>query len=511
MLNKIKRIFCKYTYKDYVYFALQVVVLILVARYFVSRFSPIAEAAKYTHPGMDDYWMSYGVHHTWMNSHSLIECIQRAWEETVRVYNNYNGNFLSMFLTSLSPVAFNENRYHLIFYIMLADMVIGLGMIAYSLLHRRWKMSILNCISICLLFLVFYLDYAPSAREGIYWWPGIANYNLFFGMILFAQGVYILFWEKHRPVWLVLSTIVFFLIGLGNPLTGLVNVCLLAYELIYEIYRKKSFKTLFYIPLAAAIAGLLIAVTAPGAATRLSADRVTVLETIIMSFKDGTIMTRASIQPAVYFYLIMVAGIALFDMINKKSEAADEAVKGAAAKKIIGTVIYVVMMACLYYASFAPLMYARSQYFGRVLNTTTFVYFMTATVSIIYVCRTVAYFVNRALREQESEKKVNVVDIKNWAAGIVALVCMICCVRTVEQPLYKSVSLALNADYALTYQFARLYDEDRDRIFMELLDPDINPVHIGKITYIGFYPEIRENISDMEQYYDKQIIVDTEE
>ena len=64
----------------------------------------------------------YKMHHTWMNSHSLIECIQCAWEDTVRVYNNYNGNFLSMFLTGLTPLAFNENRYHFNYICRIDDM-----------------------------------------------------------------------------------------------------------------------------------------------------------------------------------------------------------------------------------------------------------------------------------------------------------------------------------------------------------------------------------------------------
>lgn len=84
-----------------------------------------------------------------------------------------------MFLTGLTPLAFNENSYHFVFDIAIINMAIGLAVIAYSLLHRRWKMSLINCISVCLIFIIFYIDYAPSANEGIYWWPGIANYNFF--------------------------------------------------------------------------------------------------------------------------------------------------------------------------------------------------------------------------------------------------------------------------------------------------------------------------------------------
>ncbi len=277
-------------------------------------------ASQYVHPGMDDYWMSTGVHETWMSTHSLWQCIKCSFKDAVGLYKRLNGTFLSMFLTGLTPLAFNENRYHFVFDIAIINMAIGLAVIAYSLLHRRWKMSVINCISVCLLFLIFYIDYAPSANEGIYWWPGIANYNLFFGLLLLAQGIFILYWEKHRKIWLILSSIMFFMIGLGNSITGLVSVCLLAYELIYEIYTNKSFKTLFYIPLICGLAGIIIVISAPGNAIRLSEGQVTFFETIIKSFKNGTIMTPACIKPAIRFYLIMVGIISFSDFVIKKTK-----------------------------------------------------------------------------------------------------------------------------------------------------------------------------------------------
>ena len=73
---------------------------------------------------------------------------------------------------------------------------------------------------------------------------------------------------------------------------------------------------------------------------------------------------------------------------------------------------------------------------------------------------------------------------------------------------YKSGSLARDAEHALTFQRAQEYDAERDRIFMQLLDPNVEEVHIGEIPVISFYPYIDEVIDHMEIYYGKKIIVD---
>lgn len=53
---------------------------------------------------------------------------------------------------------------------------------------------------------------------------------------------------------------------------------------------------------------------------RLSEGHVTFFETIINSFKNGTIMTPACIKPAIRFYLIMVGIISFSDFVSKKKQ-----------------------------------------------------------------------------------------------------------------------------------------------------------------------------------------------
>ncbi|MGN1187345.1 MAG: hypothetical protein ACI4R6_02525, partial [Lachnospiraceae bacterium] len=288
MLEKIEK-----NKRQIINYTIQSAVLLFVGIYFIKQINPIINAAKFSHPTTDDYWMSSYVHVVWERTHSVFSAIAASFEYSVGMYKNWDGNFLSMFLTCLSPLAFNENYYFIVFYVMLISLCAGIGLIAYSLLHKRWHIPLINCISICLLFIIFFLNYLPNSGEGLYWWPGVANYTLFFGFLLFAQGLFVLYWNKNKIVWLILASISFFLVGLGNPLTGLVNVCLLAYELLYRFYEKRSFKTLFWIPFLCALIGLLIVVLAPASSVRVPEVNMNFFEIVLSSFKNGTIMMRA--------------------------------------------------------------------------------------------------------------------------------------------------------------------------------------------------------------------------
>lgn len=205
---------------------------------------------------------------------------------------------------------------------------------------------------------------------------------------------------------------------------------------------------------------------------RLSEGHVTFFERIINSFKNGTIMTPACIKPAIRFYLIMVGIISFSDFVSKK----EDEIKESNTKIIIKTIIFVVLMICLYYASYAPLMYSKSQYFGRVLNTTAF--------------------------EKLIHSKNQLIDnICRYMVGAAAIITIVICTNSVNKLYYYSTSLSFHIEYADKFQILQMYDEERDKLFMELLDPNIPEVHVGQIVEVSFFPEIKSVIHDMQYYY----------
>lgn len=177
-------------------------------------------------------------------------------------------------------------------------------------------------------------------------------------------------------------------------------------------------------------------------------------------------------------------------------------------KIVIISIIFVVLMICLYYASYAPLMHSKSKYFGRVLNTTAFVFYMTSTVSLIYVCKTLAYFINILFEKLIHSKNQLIDNICRYMVGDAAIITIVICTNSVNKVYYYSASLSFHIEYADKFRILQMYDEERDKLFMELLDPNIPEVHVGQIVEVSFFPEIKSVIHDMQYYYGKKIIVD---
>lgn len=473
-------------------YIMQIVILIIIAIYFFTELKPIAKAALYSHSTTDDYWMSMYVYQVWTRTHSIFSAIAAAFEYAVGIYKTWDGNFLSMFLTSLSPLVFNESYYYVTFFIMIISLCAGIGLIGFSLLHKRWHIPFINCISIGLLFAIFFLNYLPNSGEGLYWWPGVANYTVFFGFILFAQGLFVLYWNSSKKIWLILASIAFFLVGLGNPLTGLINVCLLAYELIYIIYDKKSIKTLYWIPFVCALVALMIVVFSPASSIRVQDTNMNFFEIIMSCFKNGTILMKAITRPAVILYYIMVAVISFWSFYNYVSF--DK-------KSFVLPGVFAVMMICLYYASYAPIIYAGGIYFGRLLDTNYFVMLMVFTVSIIYACGALACFIKKYIK---SKKIYSVLSIVNY---ILTVIVVIICINLANQFYYSCLSTSFRVECSIKDDTLYEYDRILDERYQQLADPAIPEVYIYEPPYVGIYiHDDRSCYEAIGDYFKKSVI-----
>lgn len=470
-------------------YAVQVIILLIVAKFFFSMIKPLIVIAQYSHPTLDDYWMSMSVYRKWCETHSVAAVIAEAFRYTVGIYRTWDGNFLSMLLTSMSPIVFGESAYPFTFYFMFITFVIGAAMSAYSILYKRWHMPIINSISIMLLFITFFMNYLTDAGEGLYWWPGVANYTFFFGLFMFAHGVYVLYWEKKKTVWLVIASICLFLVGLGNPFTSLVSACLTVYELAYRIYEKKSAKTLRWIPFACALISLIIIVIAPGNKNRMPLGPMGIFDTIRLSFYEGTIMVNAITQSSMYFYYGMTAVIAFWSFYSCSD---------ADRSRFRLAPLVCILMICLIYASFAPIKYTQTQYFGRVLNTCFFVSMMSFTISIIYLCGALAAWLR--------SKKDNF--YLNCAFAVIALCVMTLCRRELKDAEYYNMSIAFRANGAL--QFKTVYEFDRilDERYDELVNSPYWDVYITEPPYVPvFVHDDGLSYGGIGDYYQKNVIL----
>lgn len=470
-------------------YLVQIVILLVVLKFFIAMIKPVVVIAQYSHPTLDDYWMSMAVYRKWTQTHSIWAFITEAFKYAIGIYKTWDGNFLSMFLTSMSPIVFGESAYPFTFYFMFVTFMIGAMMAAYGLLYRRWHMPIINSISIMLLFTIFFMNYLYDAGEGLYWWPGVANYTFFFGLFMFAHGLYAIYWEKEKTALLVVTSICMFLLGLGNPFTSLVSTCLTVYELAYHIYVKRSAKTLRWIPFVCALAGLIIIVVAPGNKARVQFGTLSVFETIKRSFYEGTIMINSLTQKAMYFYYAMVAVIAFWSFYC--SEKTDRS-------RFKLPPVVCILMVCLVYASFAPTKYTISFYFGRVLDTNFFISMMSFTVSIIYLCGALVSW----LKSRQNRAVMNI------AFALAAMCAVVLCRRELKDADYYNLSTAFRANGAMEFGTVYEYDRILNERYDELVNSPYWDVYITEPPYVPvFVHDDKTSYTGIADYYGKNVIL----
>lgn len=297
-------------------YAVQIIVLLIVIKFFISMVRPVIVIAQYSHPTLDDYWMSLAVYRKWCETHSVLAVISEAFKYTVGIYRTWDGNFLSMFLTSMSPIVFGEAAYPFTFYFMFTTFVLGAAMATYGLLYKRWHMPIINSISIMLLFIIFFMNHLTDAAVIAFW-----------------------------------------------------------------------------------------------------------------SFYGCSDITKRSFRLAPLVCILMI---------------------------------------CLIFASFVPIKYTRTQYFGRVLNTNFFVSMMSFTVSIIYLCGALAAWLR--------SKKYNF--YLNCVFAVIALCVIILCRRELRDEKYYNMSIAFRANGAMQFGTAYEYDRMLDERYDELVNSPYWDVYI---------------------------------
>lgn len=458
---------------------------------------PLITIAQYSHPTTDDYWMSMAVYRKWEETHSIWAVIVQAFNYAVGIYKTWDGNFLSMLLTSVSPLAFGESAYPFTFYFMFVTFIIGSAMATYGLLFRRWHMPVMNCISIMLLFITFFMSYIVSAGEGLYWWPGVANYTFFFGLLMFAHGLYAVYWEKNNLAVLIITSIFMFLVGLGNPFTALISTCLTVYELAYYVYKNKTFKTLRWIPFAAALLGLIIIVMAPGNKNRTPLGTTGIFETIYLSFYEGAILLKAITDPSFLFYYIMIAAISIYSFLI------DDSITER--KNFILAPLVCILMICLYFASLAPTKYTKSLFYGRVLDTYFFIAMMCFSVSVIYLCGAIVSWIKKKSKNENKEKFAK---YTKYALAFLVVIIVYASKRALWNPKYFNTSNTLRAIGSMQFGAVQEYDRILDERYEELVNSTDWEIYITEPPYIPvFYHDDYISESAMSDYFKKKVIL----
>ncbi len=472
------------------------VIPILITLYvFLDKFVPLWRLSAYNHSNADDYWMSAEAHFTWVDTHNLFKVIANAFNSAVWLRNNWDGCFLSMFLSALVPVTFNESYYRFTFYLFSTVIILGTVFFMYELCCRLFKMRLCDNILLTLFTLILIFGFSPSVKEAMYWWCGGINYTFFFGVLLFAQAFLIEYMVSGRWYCLAIGSILSFCVGLGNLLSALVSPILLFLELVLIIYFncqkengsiKKALRRSekFIIAFLAGFTGLLLNVFAPGNMIRGGEDLFasSPVEAVFMTIKSSTALAAEYYKKPMSIILLAMLLVVLTG-VKKRSF------------KFPLPFLVIAVSYLIYCAAFTPVVYAQSAFYGRCKEVSYLFLIFLLVFDMIYFAgwlsvKTAA--INTGLKN------------KNIMNGLVIISAAAVLILGNVWSLYFDAAYAVEAiQSGCADNFHNLMSER----FAEYYNPEIKDVVVTTIEwYPGIFYHDDDCLEDIAYYFDKESV-----
>ncbi len=363
---------------------------ILVSILFLLSLLPIIYVGLHNYATGDDYWFSLYTYRAWVETGSVFETLKGSARMVARMYEEWQGTWFTLFLFTLSPNNFWENGYVLTVCFSLGLLIGGIGYLADFYLVRklyftRGAVAIIVC-SVSFLS----LQYIPRTTSGIYWYNGVAHYSVpfFLGCLAIVQAH--LFVETKRKRNFFIAFLAFTLLGGGSylvPLAATLAVILILLAQVETEWKGRlrfSFdrKNLWLLlPLLAELAGLIISFKAPGNSVRggeeFGADLGWAIKTVYYAIDRGIYLgmdffRKNPVTTVVYLMLALLIWSQSWRVNREKVH-------------FRLPLLFVLYTNGIYWASYTPEIYARSDVSGGVQNTYFHLFLLVTLANIIYV------------------------------------------------------------------------------------------------------------------------------
>lgn len=365
-------------------------VAISTAIIFLVSLLPIIYVGLFNYTSGDDYWFGVNTYQGWLKG-GLPEALKGSFRTVAEFYRNWQGTWFTLFLFTLSPNIFWEGGYVIVVFISLGCLIFSYAYLADFYLGRKlgFRRST-TAVLVCLL-LYLSLQYIPRTTSGIYWFNGIMHYSIPFVLAVLAIVHSQKYIDRKRKRDYLILFISFLLLGGGSylaPLAAALTVCLQLFcEIKFSIENKRieinfDKRNLMIIPafIAEGI-GLIISFMAPGNKVRggeeFGFDAGWIIETIKASIKDGISDGIGYFQTN---YVITVTYVLIFFLLWY--EIRHIRIKE---RDFRLPLIFVIFMNGVYWATYAPAIYSRSDVSGGVPNTYFHIFLIITLANMVYV------------------------------------------------------------------------------------------------------------------------------
>ena len=233
---------------------------------------PILLLGRYNVMCIDDYNNGVRVHDIWMATGSLLQSMRTAWQQSMDVYQTWQGTYSSCFLMGMCPMNFRYESAWLVPVLMIGMFSVSTFVLGKHILHRWLGVEKAGGSFVMLVLLFMYYQVIEAPFEGIYWYNGATHYVLmqsFWFLTLTAVSTSL--WIDKRSweaVYCMIAVILAVIVGGGNLVTALQAEIMMALLVIYAAVTNRRKLIATVIPFVTGSIGFLINVMAPGNAQR---------------------------------------------------------------------------------------------------------------------------------------------------------------------------------------------------------------------------------------------------
>lgn len=424
---------------------------------FVLSLVPIIILGKYSVMCIDDYNYGLRVHDRWIETGSFIQASQTAWQQSMDVYQNWEGTYISNFLWGMCPMNFNYGIAWVVPILM-----IGLFSVSTFVLGRhimsKWLGVVDKSYSTFVMFVLLFMYYQviEAPFEGIYWYNGASHYILmqslwFLNLTLISAGL----WTDSKireVVYCALAAVLAVIIGGGNLLTCLQAEIVMMFLVIYSVITNRKKIAVTVIPFVMGSVGFMFNALAPGNSLRaepLSAEGYSAVKAILFSFYHA-ICFMVRWTPAI----VIVIWMALLPVLWKLVKQSEKSFKYP---------IWVTIGAyCVFSAMFTPTLYVSGMTgFSRMDDIIQMVYYLCLIMVTTYWMGYLSH---------NKTKEVSFTFLENYGIRITTacfLLAFIIFAFTEDKNTYTSISALrslINGDAQTFYEDAmeryNLYTDD---------------------------------------------------
>lgn len=233
---------------------------------------PVFVLAVFARPSADDYIYAARTHAVVQQyGFDLPRLLKAAWDTNIYYFQNWQGLYVSGFLLAWQPAIFGNTWYGLTLLCVLVPLFFCLYGAFHCVILRLapaqkqlpWALALLVCFA--------FIEGMPAPVEGLYWFNGAMNYLPYFSLTVLNAGfTFVLCFPQQLTkrqcfFYCVAGIVIGLIIGGGHQVTGLLNILILLLAVILCARHRRFYHMPAFI---AAVAGLLINVTAPGTRVR---------------------------------------------------------------------------------------------------------------------------------------------------------------------------------------------------------------------------------------------------